>query len=469
MLIKNGFRRHLTELFLAQPARLIIASFFFLQIIGTFLLMLPAAQVKEGALPFFQALFTSVSATCVAGLSVHDTFLYFTDFGKAVILVLLQVGALGLVTLTASFFSLMGKKGKNRTILMAQEATDVQTILKTRNPFRFILLFTLFFEICGSIIFAIYFIPQYGWGRGIFYSVFHAVSSFCNAGYDLSGTLSGNQFMRGDMYNGNPVIMITTAFLIILGGMGFIVWKDLYEFPKKKYLQPHTKIILVGSVILIIGGVLLFFLLENQHVLSGSMGKLPASQRPLSAFFLSVNMRSAGYSSLHLASLTDGSKLLSVLLMFIGAGPGSVGGGIRITTAALFLFVLYSEIKGTNEVVILKKYRVDEETIKRSVSIFFFAFISILLLTIILLFTEADQLHKGRFEFLDILFEATAAFTTTGLSTIGTKNLSFQGQIFVIPFMFIGRVGLLTLALSLFSSDKKQMEKMYPDGNVLLG
>ena len=177
MLIKNGFRRKLTELFLAQPARLIIASFFLLQIIGTFLLMLPAAQVKEGSLPFFQALFTSVSATCVAGLSVHDTFLYFTDFGKAVILVLLQVGALGLVTLTASFFSLLGKKGKNRAILMAQEATDVQTILKTRNPFRFILLFTLGFELFGSIIFALYFIPQYGLGRGIFYSVFHAVSS----------------------------------------------------------------------------------------------------------------------------------------------------------------------------------------------------------------------------------------------------------------------------------------------------
>ena len=469
MLIKNGFRRKLTELFLAQPARLIIVSFFLLQIIGTFLLMLPAAQVKEGSLPFFQALFTSVSATCVAGLSVHDTFLYFTDFGKAVILVLLQVGALGLVTLTASFFSLLGKKGKNRAILMAQEATDVQTILKTRNPFRFILLFTLGFELFGSSIFALYFIPQYGLGRGIFYSVFHAVSSFCNAGYDLSGTLSAGQFTSWDMYNGNPVIMITTAFLIILGGMGFIVWKDLYEFPKKKHIQPHTKIILAGSAILLFGGAFLFFLLENQRAVYGAMGQLPHSQRPFAAFFLSVNMRSAGYSSLQLASLTDGSKLLSVFLMFIGAGPGSVGGGIRITTAALFLFALYSEFQGLNEIVIFKKYRVDAETAKRSVSIFFFSLVSIILLTMILLFTEADQLQKGRFEFLDVLFEATAAFTTTGLSTIGTKNLSFQGQIFVIPFMFIGRVGLLTLALSLFSSDKKQMEKMYPDGKVLLG
>lgn len=469
MLVKNGLRRRFTELFLEQPARLIIVSFFLLQILGTFLLMLPIAQIGEGSLPFFQALFTAVSATCVAGLSVHDTFLYFTDFGKAVILVLLQVGALGLVTLTASFFSLLGKKGQNRTILMAQEATDVQTILKTKNPYRFILFFTFFLELCGSIVFARYFIPLYGTGRGIFYSVFHSVSSFCNAGYDLSGVLSGGQFTSRDMYNGNPVLMLTTAFLIIIGGMGFIVWQDLYEFPKKRRLQPHSKIILTGSAFLLFGGMILFFLLENHQTASGSMGRLPEWQRPFSAFFLSANMRSAGYTSLNLASLTDASKLLGVFLMFVGAGPGSVGGGIRITTAALFFYAFRSEMKGSNEVIILKKFRVDSQTMRRSVSIFLFSLTLILFLTIILLFTEAEQLRKDQFEFLDVLFEATAAFTTTGLSTIGTKNLSFLGQISVIPFMFIGRVGLLTLALSLFSGDKLHAEKMYPDGKVLLG
>ena len=468
MLVKKSTYKDVKGRVFGNPARTIVCSFLLLQAIGTVLLMLPISLEKSGSLSFLEALFTSVSATCVTGLSVHGSLLFFTDFGKAVILFLVQVGALGLVTLATTFFSIFHGRLKNRSVLMAQESTDVLSFTNVKSLFRFIFFVTISFELLGTVVFSFQFIPRYGVGRGLFYSFFQSVSAFCNAGFDFSGSIENGTHIAADMFNGHPVILLTTAILTIFGGVGFVVWQDFFSFRKTKRLHFHTKIILCGTVLLLLLGTFGYMLLEWGNISKESMGTLPSWQRPFAAFFLSVNMRSAGYSSLRLSALSDGSKLLSIFLMFIGAGPGSVGGGIRITTFSVLIFSVLSEIRGEKDVLAGKR-RIGESTVKRSLSILFFTLSMIFLLSFLLCFIESDSILSGEFSFLDILFESTATLSTTGLSTLGTKNFSELGQICIIPFMLIGRIGPLTLALSILAKEKKSKEYLYPEGNILLG
>lgn len=467
MLVRKKSLRRFAARILENPGITIFLSFLLLQVAGTLLFMLPLSIEGDGRMPFFQALFTSVSAVCVTGLGVHDAYMYLSDFGKAVLLILIQIGALGLMTITTAFFSFFQRKIRTRSVLMAQENTDSLSFSHVRALFRRVFLVTAIFELFGTVVFARHFIPLYGVGRGIFYALFQSVSSFCNAGFDLSGSVVKGGYVTGAIYNENPVIMLTTALLILFGGIGFVAWQDIFSIRKKKKLSVHTKIILWGTLILVAFGTVAYLCMEWTNRSDLSMGTLPVWQRPLSAFFLSCNMRSAGYSSVNLQNLTIGSKLCSVFLMFVGAGPGSVGGGIRITSFFVHVCLVYSELCGKKD-AFAGKWSVPEKIARRALTIFAFMLTGVILLTFLLCLFESEAIQAGKYSFLDMLFEATATLSTTGLSTAGTENLTDQSQMSIIPFMFLGRAGTLFITLRLFEKDKDS-ERLLPDGNILLG
>ena len=467
MLVKKSRWKSFETILFERPARTVVFSFLLLLILGTILFMLPISHVGTGHLSFSEALFTAVSAACVTGLSIHETYIFLSDFGKAVLLIMIQIGALGVVTLATSIFSLLGGRMKSRAILMAQETADVFSFTKIKSLFRFILLVTFTMEATGAAIFATQFVPIYGWGEGMFFSVFHSVSSFCNAGFDLSGTLLGAEDMVDSFYNSNPTVLFTTAALTIAGGLGFTVWEDFYAYRRRRRLSLNTRIILIGSAVLLLAGTLFYTLTEWNNTAPGAMGSLPTTQRSNAAFFLSVNMRSAGYTSLDLGQLSGASKLFSIFLMFIGGGPGSVAGGIRVTTMAILIWTIFAEYRGRSGVVLHRQF-IHARTVRRCITIFFFGIFAVFLQVILLSVTERTALRTGDISAIDLLFESTATFSTTGLSTLGTRNLSFAGKALLIPFMFLGRIGPLTLAISMVLKEKNTVKKVYPEGKIMM-
>ena len=424
-------------------------------LIGTVLLWLPMSSRNAGFTPFFDAFFTAVSATCITGLTVVHTGTYWSNIGEIIILLLMQIGALGFMSFATLLLLFLGRKITLRQRLLLQQGINGFDLSGLVRLTKYILIFTLSVELLGACILATQFIPEYGLARGIWYSVFHSVSAFCNAGFDLieTGTSLSN-------YAHNPVVIYTMMLLIIIGGLGFFVWTELFDYPKKRKLSFHSKLVLSTTIILTITGAVLIGAVEfyNPHTLK-DMSFFTAFNNVL---FTSVTTRTAGFTTIPFVDFTGASTLVIFIFIFIGGSPGSTAGGIKNTTIAVLFLSVWSFIKGRPYIEAFGR-RIRLATLHRSVVIFVIGMAAIILTTFIILITDSQN------GLLVNAFEMASAFGTTGISLGGvTAELSIIGKCIVMVMMFLGRVGPLTLGLALASNQKVSPMK-YPEGRILIG
>ena len=443
---------------LQNPSLLIVGSFLLLILLGAFLLTLPIFNRAGVFTPFLNALFTATSATCVTGLIVYDTYTYFNTAGQAVILTLIQLGGLGLVTLTSFFYLLIGKRVGLRTAHLTQESVGSDQRLNTGKLTKFLVFFTAVMELLGGLLLSIYFVPRFG-RYGIFMSAFFAISSYCNAGFDLLGM--NGAFGSLISVNDQPLVLLTLSALIICGGLGFVVWQDLWNYRKRRQLFLHTKIVLASTGILLAGGALLFLLLEWNN--PKTIGSMPFWQKLLNAFFQSVTTRTAGFDALNNPGMTGASKLVSTVLMFIGAAPGSTGGGVKITSAVVLITTVFSVMKGEEDTIIRKR-RIDKSVVYKALAVTALG-VLLVILTAGILLASSPAVSS-----VDALFEAVSAFGTAGLTAGVTGTASSFSRIMLIFAMFCGRVGPVSFALSISAaSGSKSSRQVLPEGTIWVG
>ena len=450
--------------FLAHPGRLIVLSFLFVILLGSFLLNLPWATKDGIEFTYFDALFTATSATCVTGLIVADTQTTFTVFGKIVLICLIQIGGLGLVTITSMFMTFTGRMIGLKTRRLALESAGSFSYSELPILLKFIFGVTFGCEALGAVFLSIAYVPIFGMKQGIIKATFQSISAFCNAGFDLMGDSAGGPYSSLSSVYDNPLALITTSCLILFGGLGFIVWVDIASYAKKRSIRPHSRIMLKATLLLLVIGTVLVLIFEWNNTLADQ----PFGVKLLSSMFQSVTYRTAGFNSIDLAAMTPASKTFAIVLMFIGAGAGSTGGGIKVTVFLIVLYMMISEFKGEEDVLVSKS-RISMKLCHRAVAIFISGITVVLLLSVILFITEAPLIEAGKITHLDLVFESVSAFATVGVTSAGTPQLSSWGHLFIIPAMFLGRVGPITFALSAYKDNKSRINKVYPDAKINIG
>ena len=436
-----------------NPARVLVLGFLAIIIVGALLLMLPHAVVGE-KLTALEALFTSTSAVCVTGLVVVDTGTTFTVFGQLVIMMLIQIGGLGFMTMATLIFMLLGRKISFRNRLLISESLNQFTVQGVVALVKIILVYTLAVEGSAALLLALRFSRDFGWVRAIYYGVFHAVSAFCNAGFDLFGNFSSLTSYRGD-----PVVNLVIMALIISGGLGFTVVRDFFPpWRKAGRLELHSKLVLVITALLLVSASLAIFVLEfsNPQTLAG----IPWVDKVLATAFTATTPRTAGFNTVSIAGLRQPTLFIIIILMFIGASPASTGGGIKTTTFGVILVAVHSIIRGETDAVLFKR-RLPQYIIHKALAIIILSIGLIAFVTLILCITEP-------FEFMSVLFEVVSAFGTVGLSVGITPDLSALGKLLIIFMMFVGRVGPVTLTLA-FGQRLKPSNIRYPEGRVMVG
>ena len=422
---------------------------------GALLLMLPWSNRDGGTIAFVDALFTTTSATCVTGLSVFDVYTQFTFFGQLVILLLIQIGGLGFMTVAISFSMMLGRRIGLRRRMLLEEAVSAWQIGGVTKLAGRIFGGTLILETLGAALLALRFCPMLGLGRGIWFSVFHAVSAFCNAGFDLMGALPSGVSLT--YFSKDPYVLLVIAGLIISGGIGFLVWNDLLEcrFRWRKFCL-QTKIMLSVTALLLLVPTGLYLLLERDAAFAGMSGQ----EAVLNAFFQAVTTRTAGFFSFDNLKLSEAGWLLTIALMFIGAGAGSTGGGVKVTTMTAVVLALRAHIRRRKEINIFHRRLSDETVQKAFTSLLSYA---LLLGTGCFLLSAMQDLPMKQ-----TLYEAASAIGTVGLPSGITNLLHAGGKLVVIGLMFCGRIGSLSLAMAM-TVIKKSSGLLYPEGKIITG
>lgn len=442
------------------PVRVICLSFLVIIIGGALLLSLPISSKTGEFTPLLHSLFTATSATCVTGLVIYDTFTHWTVFGQSVILMLIQLGGLGLVSFTTFFtMRVRGKLGL-RDLRLAGEHMNFGNVVGIQSMLRLIIKVTFTCEAIGALLLATRFIPMFG-VQGIFISVFTAVSAYCNAGFDIVGFLSPYTSMS--TFTGDWVIMLTVVALIVFGGLGFIVFNDILtsrkRWQKVHNLMLHSKVVIVTTAGLILFSAVIIFLLEHKHTLSGQ----PLDKQVLSSLFSAVTPRTAGFNTLDYAQTNDLTRLFTILLMFIGASPGSTGGGVKTSTVMVLIMTVYSVVKGYDDTIIFKR-RVDKSTVYKSIALVSASFLLLVVAVVMLAVFEPEK------PLLNLAFEAVSAFSTTGLSAIGSGNLTAASHALLILLMYIGRVGPISFILTMtVRYGMRSKDTTRPEGKVMVG
>lgn len=458
---RNAFRM--------SPAQVMAATFALLIVIGTLLLRMPAASRSGEAVPVLDACFTATTAVCVTGLVTVDTGTTWSIFGHCVILLLIQIGGLGFMTVTTMMLMAMGRRITLRERLLIQESLNEDTLQGLVVLTRRIFGIALSIEGVGALLLAFRMVPLYGWGRGLFYSVFHAVSAFCNAGIDLFGGFRSLADFRDDIWV-NGVVMI----LIILGGLGFTVMMDLYRVVRKRSrfsrISLHSKVVLSVSGILLLAGWIFFMAAEmgNTHTLGQS--DMPLYSRIMGALFQSVSTRTAGMSTFDQNAMTVPGKLGTMLFMLVGASPASTGGGIKTTTMAILIMMVVTVIRGRQRITLYGR-RIEEGLVWRALAIVTVSCAMVIAAVLLLAFTEANA-GNDMMTFENILYEAISGIATVGLSTGITPMLTPMGRIVMILIMFAGRVGPLTVMIAISSrigKNKNEPRIDYPEGRIMVG
>lgn len=443
-----------------QPTQTMVMGFALVILTGALLLNLPIATQSGESIGFLNALFTSTSAVCVTGLIMVDTATYWNTFGQVIIIMLIQIGGLGFMTI-ATLFALITKKKINlRERLLLQESLNQIDLSGLVKLTRYVLLMTFTIEGMGALLLSTVFVPQFGLIKGVWYSVFHAISAFCNAGFDLMGTYSG-PFTSLTSYVNNFTVSVTICALIVFGGLGFPVILDVIKNKKISKLNIHSKVVLFTTAILIFLGMALILLLEYNN--PDTLGPLGIKGKLLGALFQSVTTRTAGFNTVDLAIMRQSSIFIMIILMFIGASPASTGGGIKTTTLATLVLTVKSFILQKEDIEICER-RIGTSTVRKSLGIFFIGITVVVFGTLIISITDPD------FTLVEAGFEVVSAFATVGSSIGGSPNLSSLGKMFIILFMFMGRVGSLTIFMALASRGiKKNAPIKYPEGKIIVG
>ncbi len=441
-----------------QPARTLCLGFLLIIIAGALLLRLPFASRAEGGTPFFDCLFTATSATCVTGLIVCDTYANWTIFGQIVIALLIQIGGLGFVTIITFFNVAAGKKLGYRTIAIASDGLTESTFQGGRRIFISIMKYSMIIEGAGAALLSIAFVPEHG-GYGVWMGIFTSITAFCNAGFDLCG-ITG-EYSSLTNYSGNPLVLITVALLIIIGGLGFIVWENFLNIRKVHKLSLHTKAVLLTTGVLVISGTL--FYLSAEWGNPETLGGMGFGEKLMNSFFSSVTARTAGYNSISTEGMSDFSQLGTCILMFVGASPASTGGGIKTTTLLVLIMTVVSYIRNKNDVEILG-HKIGKLAVYRTLTVTILSGIAVMLCFSVLYFTVPEEVSGVK-----CLFEAISAFSTTGLSVGVTSVAGTAGRILLILTMYIGRVGPVSLVLSMLLNVSKRKNLVVPDGQIIVG
>ena len=444
--ILNPYRWHLSTY------QILVLGFAGLILSGVALLMTPYASKSGDSLRFVDALFTATSAVCVTGLVVVDTGTYFSVFGQSVILLLIQIGGLGVMTVATLVAVLSGKKINLKERLLIQEATNQLDLAGVVRLTLYIIRATLLVELVGGMILALRWFQDFGL-KGIYFGYWHAVSAFCNAGFDLFG-----EYRSITGYVGDLTVNGVIASLIVVGGIGFPVVADLWNCRQTRRFSLHTKVVLTTTVLLIVLGAGFIFVAEYGN--AKTLSDLPPADKVMASLFQSVTARTAGYNTVDIGLLREGTLLAIIFLMFVGASPSSMGGGVKTSTAAILFISLVGSVTGKRDPLAFGR-QIPQQTVYKAFTIVTISVMLISLVTLTLSFTEAAPIFS-------LLFEVTSAFGTVGLSTGITPKLSDAGKVLITLTMFAGRVGTLTLLMALALRPRKERLK-YPEGKIVIG
>nr|WP_296006418.1 TrkH family potassium uptake protein [uncultured Blautia sp.] len=439
-----------------STTKIIAVGYVLVIAIGTILLMLPVSGRNHQPVPFMDAWFTATSATCVTGLVTHDTYTYWSSFGQVVLLILVQIGGMGFMTIAISAMTLTRKKiGLSQRLLM-QESVGAPQVAGVVRMSRLILGGTVLFEGLGAVLLSFYYIPRLGLGKGLYFSLFHSISAFCNAGIDLMGYYqpSSSLTMAADSY----LVGITIALLILIGGIGFLVWEDAlhWKWRISRY-RLHSKVVLAAAAVLVVGGTLLIFLFEYGK---SSMEGKNLGEQILCSFFQAVTPRTAGFNTMDLNRLTPSSQMLMVCFMFIGGSPGSTAGGIKTTTLTILLLTIWTEFKKRKDVELFKR-RVEGEVIRHAACILMFYGSLAFLSSMVICALEGMGAKE-------VIFEVVSALCTVGLSLGITAEVGTISHVILILLMFIGRVGGITILIA-FSSRLSAIPSKLPAEKIAVG
>jgi trk system potassium uptake protein TrkH len=453
-----------------NPTQTLVFGFLIIIAIGGVLLSMPAAAADGKSTPLLDCMFTSASATCVTGLTVVNTAEHWSLFGKIVILLLIQVGGLGFVTLMTTILVIAGRRITLRERIILQESLNLSKKNGLIRFVKFLAKFTLAIELFGAIILTLCFLPDYGLTKSIGMGIFHSVSAFCNAGFDIIGDSSLIPYAE------NTVVNVVIILLVVTGGLGFPVWVELLDLAKNvkgnkfslrhqfKKLSLHTKLVLVSTATLLSLGTVLTLLFEFNN--PATMGNYSLKGKLLASLFHSVVLRTAGFVSIPYSGLYDSTKFFSIILMMIGGSPCGTAGGIKTVSVTVILLAVISLVKDRENIYAFKR-NISLKTLQKALAVIIMMLGLLILSTLLLSVTELNL--KGEFEFIDLLFETASALGTVG-STIGiTPQLSYAGKLIIMVCMFIGRLGPITIAISFTSSNKDKSKVHYPSEDILVG
>lgn len=453
---KKAFRIIRRKFIASSYTKIVAAGYFLLVMAGTFLLMLPFSSKTGQWTSFFDALTTATSASCVTGLIVFDTFTHWTVFGQLVILGLIQIGGLGYMTIITLLSVMIGRKIGLKERGLLKESTNSLQIGGLISLTKRVICGTVIFEVLGAFLLATRFIGVFGVKRGIYYGIFHSVSAFCNAGFDLLGAI--DPYCSLTPFNSDPVVLITIMLLIFTGGIGFVVWSDVcrFRFKISRY-KLHSKLAIVTSLFLIAGGALLIFILEYNNVLKD----MSLGDKILNSFFASVTTRTAGFNSVACDQFTEATDLINIILMLIGGSSGSTAGGMKTTTFAVLLIAAWANIRNSKNINVFGR-RLESDIIRKALTVAMIYSVFVFVSAIIIGFSNPEL------SLSDILFEIASAIGTVGLTcgTMGKVNLT--GQIVLTLLMYCGRVGSMSFAM-VFTEQKAPSTVMKPSEKIIIG
>jgi len=453
--------------------KILLISLLGLILVGTILLSLPICNNQP--IQIIDSLFVSTSAVCVTGLTTVVPVEQFSLIGQIILLSLIQIGGIGFMTLIAIVLIAIGKKLNLSDKLIIKESLNQDSFKGLVNLVKRVCVYTFIIETVGACILAIRFIPHFGMKRGIWFSIFHAISAFCNAGFDLMGA---NSMMQ---YGNDWLVCVTLMLLIIIGGLGFTVWDDIIEAirnkKKIKQLTVHTKLVLTITSILLVLGTFSVFLFEHDNL--NTMGYDILGTKILKSAFQSTTLRTAGFFTIPQNELTSVSKFMSMCYMFVGGSPASTAGGIKTVTLGVIILLIINYIKGKQDTNIFNT-KISQNGINRAIIVFAISIFIVMIAIGTLLITEDMEIEKTMTDdlavyfnltFIDIAFEAISAFATVGLTLGITTKLTLAGKFIIIVLMIIGRLGPITISIALFKKHKevKQPKAQYPNGNILIG
>lgn len=440
-----------------SPTRVVAVAFALIILTGGLLLTLPAAARDGQSHGFLTGLFTATSATCVTGLVLGDTWTLWSGFGQVVILCLIEIGGLGFMSVASTVIFLLKRKlGLRHRMVMAQalSVSDMASVVRLQ---KWAILGSIVIQLLGALVLTLRFLPDFGLEQAVIWGVFHAVSAFCNAGFDIFGKIAPNASVI--IFNNDPVVCITIMALIVIGGLGFFVWEELVRVRNFRKFTVYTKMVLIGTAFLIVGGA--FFIGWMEWDNPATLGNMEPWQRVLNSFFQSVTARTAGYASVDQAALTDGAKATTTVLMFTGGASGSTAGGAKVVTVMVLFLFFYTKSRGRHTVCIFRRTIPDDKVID--------ALTITGLMLMMGVFGAIFISEACSVSFTDALFETVSALGTVGLTAGVTTKLTVLCQIMIIIFMYFGRVGILTISLGFLLSNKAEDRIQYAQTNLLIG